>query len=192
MGHTSLRAPFDGVVASILVRQGEAVDGNGQPVLEVAALHPLEVRAPAAPNVAVRLRQAMRVRVRLPAAGLEREGHIVSVAPTADATTGNFLVRVVLDNKEGDLKLGLLAEVAVPLRTWDTALAVASPALVPGTDGGLAVVEVVEGKARTAPVRVAFEGEDHAVLESGVDAGAAIVIEGGYSLPDGTEVEVVP
>lgn len=192
VGHASLRAPFDGVVASILVRQGEAVDGNGQPVLEVAALQPLEVRAPAAPNVAVRLRQDMKVRVRLPAVGLEREGRIVSVAPTADATSGNFLVRVVLDNKDGALKLGLLAEAEVPLRTWEQALAVPSPALVPGTDGGLAVVEVADGKAHTVPVRLAFEGGGHAVLESGVDAGTDVIIEGGYSLPDGSEVEVVP
>jgi multidrug efflux pump subunit AcrA (membrane-fusion protein) len=130
--------------------------------------------------------------VRLPAAGLEREGRIVSVAPMAEATTGNFLVRVVLDNEDGVLKLGLLAEVTVPVRTWDQALAVPSSALVPGADGGLAVVEVAEGKAHTAPVRLAFEGEGHAVLESGVDAGTEVIIEGGYSLPDGTEVEVVP
>ncbi|HET9753527.1 MAG TPA: efflux RND transporter periplasmic adaptor subunit, partial [Myxococcales bacterium] len=45
LGRSELRAPFDGVVAHLFVPAGEPVDAN-RPVVEVARVSPLELRAP--------------------------------------------------------------------------------------------------------------------------------------------------
>lgn len=193
LSRSALIAPFDGVVVAVLVRAGEAVDGNGQPVIEVAGPDPLELRCAVPPRDAARLRAGLAAQVTMESLGLTRPAQVIAVAPAADAQSGNVTVRLRLDNADRALKLGVLGRATVAVGRIDSAIVVPSTALVPGPDGGVAVVVVAAGgKTRTAEVRTAFESAGRAALVSGVDAGEALVVEGGYALPDGSQVEVVP
>lgn len=53
----------------------------------------------------------------------------------------------------------------------------------------MAVVE--DGKVRGVPVTVWAEEEGQAAVRGPLKDGESVVVEGGYSLPDGAEVEVV-
>lgn len=192
LSRSALAAPFDGVVVAVLVRAGEAVDGNGQPVLEVAAPDPLELRCAVPPRDAARLRAGMAAQVTVESLGLTRPAEVHAVAPAADAQSGNVAVRLRLANADGALKLGVLARASVAVGRLESAVVVPSSALVPSPDGGTAVVVVQGGQSQLREVRAAFERGGRAALVSGVDAGEAVVVEGGYALPDGSRVEVVP
>jgi len=91
---TAIKAPFDGIVVAVLVRAGESVDGNGQPVLEVAATDPVELRAAAPPREAIKLRVGMPAKLKLEGLAVEREATVFAIAPAADAASGNVLVRI--------------------------------------------------------------------------------------------------
>src|SRR6185436_7425171 len=122
LSRSALAAPFDGVVVAVLVRAGEAVDGNGQPVLEVAAPDPLELRCAVPPRDAARLRAGMAAQVTVEGLGLTRPAEVYAVSPAADAQSGNVAVRLRLANADGALKLGVLARAAVAVGRLESAV----------------------------------------------------------------------
>jgi len=186
----TIKAPFDGIVVAVLVRGGESVDGNGQPVLEVAATDPVELRAAATPKDVIKFRTGMPARIKLEGLPVEKEGAVFAIAPAADVATGNVLVRVRAANPDHALKLGALARATIVVAHHDDAVSVPTSALVPGPDGGLAVTLLKDGAAVSEPVSVSFTIDGRAVV-SGLDGGEEVIAEGGYSLPDGAKVEVV-
>jgi len=193
LSRTQLRAPFDGVVVAVFLRSGEAVDGSGQPVVEVAAPLPIELKAAVRPSDAALLKPGMAARVKAEALKLERDGTVFAVSPSADVTNGNVLVRVRLENADRALKLGVLGRASVVVLHQDDVVSVPRSALVP-VDGGVGVVLVNGdgGTAEPSPVEVGFTVDGRAVLSAGLDGGEAVVAEGGYALPPGAKVEVVP
>ncbi len=102
-------APFDGVVAERLRERGEAVD-EFTPVINLANLDELylEVFLPAARIRQVRLGEAVRVRLAdLP--GREFTGTVAEVSPSVNPASGDFKVRVLMPNPEGELVAGTTA-----------------------------------------------------------------------------------
>lgn len=188
---TTLTAPFAGVVTAVFIRQGEAVDGTGQPVLQLSATDPVELRAFVPQVEAARLRPGLRAE--LSVEGLEgtRSGEVVLVAPAVDAQSGNVLVRARFPNPDGALRVGGLGRARILLGEEREAVTVPASALLPREDGGLGVALVEEGKVRGVPVTVWAEEEGQAVVRGPLQGGESVIVEGGYSLPDGAEVEVV-
>ncbi len=167
------------------------MDGNGQPVLEVAATDPVELRAAVPPGDASMLRAGMPATLRVEGTAVQRDATVFAIAPAADAATGNILVRVRAGNSDRALKLGVLARAVVLVAHHETAVSVPSSALVPGADGGLAVALVKDGVANSIPVSLAFTTDSRTVVSSGLDGGEEVISEGGYALPDGSKVEVL-
>ncbi|MCY1042259.1 efflux RND transporter periplasmic adaptor subunit [Corallococcus sp. bb12-1] len=191
VGRTSLQAPFDGVVTAVWFRQGEVVDGANPAVLQVSAPDPLELRAFVPAQDAAALQAGQRAVLSVDGPPGTHEGELAAVSPSVDAQNGGVLVRLRFANPEGALRLGTSARARVLLAARGGTLTVPSSALLPLEDGGLAVARVEDGRVHTVPVRVRSEQDGQAVIEGALEAGATIVVEGGYSLPDDAGVEVV-
>lgn len=189
-----LRAPFDGVVLRVLVRAGEAVDGTGQPIVEVGAADPVELRGSLNPEEAAGVTVHAAARVRAAQAGQPPlQGEVVAVAPAADPQSGNVGVRVRLPNPSGRLKLGAPGEAAIAVGHEADAVTVPLRALLPGEDNaGTRVARLDGDTVHLVDVRVRYEQEGRAVVDEGLDGGERVIVEGGYSLPEGTKVEPVP
>jgi RND family efflux transporter MFP subunit len=191
LGRSELRAPFDGVVAHLFAAAGEPLDAN-KPVVEVARISPLELRAPIAPALAARVRPGQPASLHVDAlAARDFPAQVVAISPTIDAATGAALVRLRADNPDGALRIGSFAraQIAVDLRRG--ALRVPEQALLSGPDG--AAVEVVqEGKAKRTPVKVEAKDGRFAAIGEGLAEGAEVIVQGNYALPDGTPVQAQP
>ncbi len=99
-------APFDGVVAERLRERGEAVD-EFTPVISLVNLGQLylEVFLPGARIRDVALGQNVNVTVDdLP--GHAFVGKVAEIAPSVNPASGEFKVRVLLDNRQGELVAG--------------------------------------------------------------------------------------
>ncbi|WP_224364140.1 efflux RND transporter periplasmic adaptor subunit [Hyalangium versicolor] len=188
--HAELKAPFDGLVTAVFFRQGEAVDGNGQPVVQVTATDPLELRAFVTQDEAARLRAGQSAAVSVQGLPEPRTAQVVSVSPAVDAQNGNVLVRIRVPNPEGALRLSGVAQARIVTGEESPAAQVPSSALVPAEDGGLGVALVEEDKVHTVPVTVLSEEAGQAVVQGELKGGESVIVEGGYSLPEGTSVEV--
>lgn len=83
---TSIRAPFDGVVASRLVHPGALVQG-GQPLLHLLRRGIPQVRFALPPSQVQHLALGSRVRVEAPEQGVVLEGRVTQVAPEVDVAS---------------------------------------------------------------------------------------------------------
>ncbi|MCZ0961590.1 HlyD family secretion protein [Paracoccus benzoatiresistens] len=130
---TVLRAPFDGTVANIAIKQGELVSAGAR----LAAVVPdrgMYVEANLKETQLAEVRAGQTARLSVDAfEGPEIEGRVVSVAPAtgavfsllpADNATGNFTkivqrvpVRIELPEGTPGLRAGLSVEVAIDTRT---------------------------------------------------------------------------
>lgn len=137
---TALRAPFNGTVANIAIKQGELVSAGAR----LAAVVPdqgmyVEANLKETQLAEVRVGQVAQLSVDA-FDGSEIEGRVVSVAPAtgavfsllpAENATGNFTkivqrvpVRIALPENTPGLRAGLSVEVAIDTRTGaDTAVA---------------------------------------------------------------------
>ncbi|HEX7843999.1 MAG TPA: efflux RND transporter periplasmic adaptor subunit, partial [Kofleriaceae bacterium] len=108
------RAPIDGVVVSRPVAFGDYV--SEMPPTQVVVLQDqatldLKFRLPERALASVRTGDA--ITVALPALGVSRKAQVSIVAPGVDPRTRTIELTAVLDNRDGALRPGLMADVAL-------------------------------------------------------------------------------
>ena len=182
-----LRAPFDGVVARRLAAAGEPVD-PGRPVIEVARIDVLELRAPVAARLAVRLRAGQAAQALVDASpGESWPASVIAGAPVIDAASGAALVRVRVPNPGLRLKAGSLARARVTLQVHRAVLLVPQQALLEGPEGTMVSV-VEQEKAKRVPVKAGVQEGGQVEILEGLAEGQLVIVQGAYALPDGTPV----
>ena len=190
LGHATLKAPIAGVVAAILVPAGQPVDGNATPVIEVADTRVLDLRAPVAAGQVGALAVGQAAELDVDGIGTVA-GQVEAIAPLVDSATNTVIVRIRIANSDGRLRGGLFARGAI-LGPSHTALAVPRAALLPGEGGSANNVAVVGADGLVAHRTLTLGADAGALVEvtRGLTAGERVIVAGGYSLPDGTKVQV--
>ncbi len=107
----TLRSPVDGTVEEVLIEVGESTEAL-RPVLRLVVTNPLhiEVNAPTAETMRLKVGAPVWLRFRLPDWRGYAEGRIVHIAAVADAASETRLVRVETPNPD-DLPAGCYVEV---------------------------------------------------------------------------------
>lgn len=192
MGYSVITAPRDGVVLRKLVEERELV-GPGTPVLVFGESDGgYVVRAALADREIVNVKLGDKGEIRMDAfPGQLMTGTVVEVASAADERTGMFSIEVRFDSPPPRLVSGLVARLRLePESSAPPLTYVPMAALVEG-DGDRASVFVLDGgKAQKRDVRVAFITADSIALESGLEAGEAVITDGALFLENGEAVEV--
>lgn len=111
-GDSAVRSPIDGVVTAKLKSVGETVTMMPPTVvLVVQDVTVIELRARLPERALATLAPGSTIRMRLPAIGVERTTQIKRINPAIDVLTRTVEVVAELDNADGVLKPGMLAEV---------------------------------------------------------------------------------
>lgn len=142
IANTDVRAPFDGILESVAVEEGDYLAVGGE-VAEVVDLDPLRVTVFVAQQDIARVSEGTPARVRF-ATGAERGGQVDYVAATADEETRTFRVEVAVPNGAGDIPAGVSATVRLPADRV-SAHFVSPAVLTLGDDGALGVKTVGRG-----------------------------------------------
>ena len=189
-----VRAPFDGTVEEISVQVGDYL-APGTPVSTLVDFNRVRVRAGVTASEADTLRSGQRARLSIPAlGGLERDVEVQSVGRLADAATGTYPVELWLDNEDGRVRAGMVAQVRFSAPEDEaTGLLVPRGALV--RRSGELVVFVVEGqgeaqRAVKRSIRLGRQVGDRVEILAGIAAGDRVVIDGLFALSDGAAVVV--
>lgn len=184
-----VRAPRAGIVLRVFRRTGEAVDGTpATPILELADVHVLELRADVSAASLVRLTAGAAATVTLDAlSDRPLAGTLVMVAPAIDPATGLGEVRIALaPPPEGTrLIVGLTGVAVVALGARD-GLVVPLAALRRSPGGGEEVV-VCAGDPLAAAIKevtVGHRGATTAEIVDGLAAGDRIVVDHALGLAD--------
>ena len=181
------RAPFAGTVVDRLVDVGDYAN-EGQAVLRLIRLDRVKVAFDVPEQAVAGLQPGQEKSFTLAALpGREFAGTATFVSSQADRASNSFAAELEADNADGALKAGMIAQVALVRQERAGAIVVPLAAVVP-RKGEHYVFAAVEGRAVRKRVRIAALTGHEAVLESGVEPGDRIVVEGHRGLQDGMKV----
>jgi RND family efflux transporter MFP subunit len=183
----TLKAPVAGYIARRMLEPG-AMAAPGQPVFEIAAMDPLEVSVgvPETDIHLVKVGQAAEVRVpALP--GRTFKGLVKVVGIAADPATRTFLTRVTVPNPGRDLKVGMVAEVAITGSGKVDLTLVPVEAVVHDPQGATLLFQYFPDQRRVYSRRIevgAVYGQEVAV-KAGLKGDESIVVSGQHALRNG-------
>jgi len=193
LGYATIRAPITGIVTDQFQYQGEFAAAGGK-LVTIADISEVIVKAPFADTVAADLKVGDPAAV-LPTdtSSEEMKGRITLLSRSSDPTNRTVEVWVTLANGAGKLRANGAAQVTISAKSKSDAIVVpASAVTLDASNSSEGTVMVVDAQnvARQTKVTIGIRTTDKMEIASGLQGGETVVIEGNFSLPDGTKVEI--
>ena len=193
LSYATIRAPITGIVTDQFQYQGEFAAAGGK-LLTIADISEVIVKAPFADTVAAELKVGDPAAV-VPTdtSSEEMKGRITLLSRSSDPTNRTVEVWVTLANGAGKLRANGAAQVTISANSKSDAVVVpASAVTLDASNANEGTVMVVDAAsvAHETKVTVGIRTKDKIEIASGLQGGETVVIEGNFSLADGTKVEV--
>ncbi len=185
---TTIRAPYHGVVVREITQLGEWLEEGG-PVVELLSLEHLEVAVELPERYFGAVRPQTRARVYFEALpGLEVEGVVRTIIPRADPQAHTFPLKLSIEATEGQIGVGMLARVVLPVGKIHVSRVVPKDAVV--TQGQQQYVYLLtdDGSVRQTPVHTGIGVGSWVEVEGAIQSGQKVVILGNERLRDGQTV----
>ncbi|MDE3158051.1 MAG: efflux RND transporter periplasmic adaptor subunit [Acidobacteriota bacterium] len=190
-GYAVIHSPINGVVADRPLYAGEMASA-GAPLMTVMDISRIVAR------VNVPQTQATAVKIGQPATitetdnGEKLEGKVTVVSPATDPNSTTVQVWITSANPGERFKPGAAVHAAIEIGIIRNALVVPASAILPGEEGGTAVLTVSsDSTAHLRPVEVGVRYGDKAQILNGVQPGEEVVTVGGLGVDDKAKVKVV-
>jgi multidrug efflux pump subunit AcrA (membrane-fusion protein) len=193
LGYATIRSPITGIVTDQFQYQGEFAAAGGK-LVTIADLSEVIVKAPFADTVAKELKVGDPAAV-LPTdtSSEEMKGRITLLSRSSDPTNRTVEVWVTLANGAGKLRANGAAQVTISANSTNDAVVVPTSAVTldaSNADEGTVMVVDATSVAHETKVTVGIRTKDKIEITAGLQGGETVVIEGNFSLADGTRVEV--
>ncbi len=194
-GHTTVVAPYAGVVSNRRRQSGEPVGMNDE-LLTVVNSRILELPGQIGVVDAARVKPGQPVSFRLDAYASETfQGRVARIDPVADAGTRQVGVYIELPNPDGRIVGGQFARGRIELGTEKAVVIPATAVVDAATDGTAGSVFVITDGV-LAKRQVVLGARDDATgmvaIESGLTVGETVLRTPTVSLREGTLVRVLP
>ena len=185
----TVTSPLTGLVASVGIDNGEMA-GPQAIAITVVQLDTVKVKVQLSENVIVSIKPGAEVPVIINSLNKTVTGTVISVAPKADSTTRAFPVEIQINNEQGDIKAGMVAQLALATGVSKGAVTVPADALLE-RDGQYSVFVVEDGKAKEISVKKGITSGELVEIKEGLQEGQAVILSGNHLVTDGQKVEVV-
>jgi RND family efflux transporter MFP subunit len=184
-----VRAPVDGQVIAYDLKLGEWVTQNKE-LYQIANFEQIQVLIGVPARHVNTVPEGAPVALAVPELGAKLTGRIQAVVRHVDAQSGNFQMRVVVENHKGLVLSGLLAQVTVPTGAPSVVKVVPRDAIVRRGEATQVVV-VRENTAQVVPVKVAGGlGDGVIVVAAELKPKEQVVVRGNERLFPGMPVSV--
>jgi HlyD family secretion protein len=189
LDETTIKAPFDGVIAELYITEGSTVGPQTPIALQVSEAVEVTIEVEESRIGQVEKGQSASLQVSA-YPGQEFPAVVTSVAPVADQETRTFTVKVTPTDEEGRLRSGMYATALLLIDEMQDTLLVPNDAVV--TIDGQTMVYVIDGnQVEQRPVTTGLSNNGQIEIVSGLEAGETVVTAGQANLIDGANVEVV-
>jgi membrane fusion protein (multidrug efflux system) len=200
LGYTDITAPIAGRIGRTGVTKGNVVSPESGVLAVIVSQDPMHVTFPVSQRELLQLddrrRQAdpagIKVLIRFSDETVyDQVGRIEFVDVTVDRATDAVSVRALMPNPTGRLIDGQLVRVALEATKPDEKLTVPQAALV-ADQAGLYVFVVEDGKAQMRRLKIGQEIGADVVVEEGLGAGDAVIVQGLQGMRPGIPVRAGP
>jgi len=184
---TTIRAPYEGVITSRYVMEGEYAN-TGEPAFEITDLSVLEAEMDIPERYAGSIPKGLKAKLTFTANFQTYNGVVSHVNPSIDPSTGTFTIKVKVKNPDYTLPSGLFCTSSLELPTFKDQPAVPEEAL--NEDEGQAIVWVIkDGKAQKRQVTKGVTQGNWVMIDSGLKIGEQVAVSGTSTLIDGYPVK---
>ncbi|HOY27669.1 MAG TPA: efflux RND transporter periplasmic adaptor subunit [Flavobacteriales bacterium] len=184
-----LVAPITGVITARTIEQG-AMAAPGQPAFTIVRTDRMDARLTVPESEVGRIRSGMEVKVHVPTLDTILNGTVALVNPKADDLSRTFVVKVKLDNADGALLPGMLAEAVVATGKGRAVLSIPAKVVVRDADGiTYAFVDGGNGQAVRRRISTgAMHGDNLVEVTDGLKANDRVIVAGQTRLKDGSAI----
>ncbi|MDZ7805599.1 MAG: efflux RND transporter periplasmic adaptor subunit [Gracilimonas sp.] len=191
LAYTTIRAPFDGVVARRFVSEGDMA-APGHPLVAVADPGAIKITANVSEQWIGKITEGSEVKVNIESAGIyDASATLIAVSEAGDPMSRQFAVEAKLNDDElsTHLKTGMFAQIGMNLGS-DEALYVPKVALI--TRGQLTGIYTLtdDDKAVLRWVRLGQSSGDQVEVLSGLTAGERYIAEADENIRQGLTLNI--
>jgi membrane fusion protein (multidrug efflux system) len=207
LGYTRVESPISGITSRAVASEGTLVSGPGVLLTTVTQTDPMYVifGIPDRERLAIR-RDVEAGRLKLPADGrfkatikladgsvYERPGVVGFTDVRVNQQTGTSEARAELPNPDGQLRAGEFVRIVLHGAVRPGAIVVPQRAVMESPKGKYVYIVDAENKAQIRPVEAGEWTDDGWIINSGIQPGDRVVVEGVVKLslmPPGVPVQV--
>lgn len=187
----TLKAPFAGIVTSRNVEVGDIL-GSGMPAFRIIDVSKVKVQAGIPEKYIVDFRVGNDVEVKFDSIpGKNFSGKINYIAPEASSSVRTFLAEIIVDNKNGLIRAGIMGDALILRKKYDDALVVPMDALIDTQNGRILYVARENNTAEERSVTTGSSSNDVVMITSGLTAGEKIIVKGQHDLANGEPFNII-
>lgn len=188
IGDCSVTSPMNGVITARNIEIGGFAT-QAMPSFTVMDLSTIKVEVGVSEQGVNAIKPGDTVSVKMTGASAEPFiGTIATVSPATGAT-GTYSVKVELDNANGLIKSGMLAEVSFTTEQSDDAIVLASDTIL--SKDGETYVYLVDGQTvKKALITIGIESGESTEVLSGLAVGDFVITRGQTYVSDGEQVTI--
>ncbi len=200
LGYTEIKAPISGLIGRTSVTRGNVVGPDSGVLTTIVSQDPMYVTIPVSQREFLQLEgEKRRAGGGALTAGLrfsdgsayEFPGKFNFVDVSVDRATDSVLVRASVPNPKGQLIDGQLVKVSVQGDKPEEKILVPQAALI-ADQQGVYVFIVEDGKAAVRRLKIGGESGPNAIIDSGLQGGEQVIVEGLEALRPGAPVIAAP
>ncbi|HWB82966.1 MAG TPA: efflux RND transporter periplasmic adaptor subunit [Bryobacteraceae bacterium] len=190
LAYSEIRSPISGVISDRPLYTGEMASA-GSPLVTVMNITRVVARINVPHDQAGQLKVGDAATLTSSDSSQQFPGKVTVVSPATDPNATTIQVWVEANNPGGRLKPGASVRAVIVAATIPNAVVVPLAALLPGSEGGTAVMVVTaDSVAHEHKVEVGAREQDRAQILSGVSPGDRVVVVGGVGLEDKAKVQI--
>ena len=185
-----INSPLKGTVKTRFVKVGEFVR-KGDRLAEILEVDRILVKVNIPEQEILQIKIGQKVDITLYILGNKIfEGQVKKIGLEADASNRTFPVQIEVDNRERELRPGMLARVTFTQRVDQDQVVIPRHTIME-RDSGRIVYVVDNGKAFQREVSIGISQREKVQILMGLSKGEQLVVEGHTKLTDGEEINIV-
>ena len=206
LGYTTIKSPLNGLSGSSNFREGSLITPSGTSgfLTTIVQLNPMWINFGVGENEVLKLR-AQQEAGQLKGPGLGKaevdviladgstypqKGRIIFVDPVVNTDTGTYNIRAEVPNSGNQLRPGQFVRVQIKGAFRPDAIMVPQVAVMQGPNGKFVFVVGPDNTAQPKPVQVGEWYGDQWIINSGLQAGDRVVVDGAVRLQPGAPVQI--
>lgn len=190
LNYSRIISPIHGVIAEKNVSVHDMAV-MGRPIVRVVNLDRLEIEVGVNDQQVARLQKGNKAHIRWTAyPDRAFEGTVTHVGMQSNQDTRTFPVIIELDNKEGLIKGGMIADVTIRLNSLENAIVIPFSLVLKSQDGNYVYIEKNGRAIKQSVVLDDLQGE-LVRISQGLSAGDHLIIEGNNYVADQSAVQVI-
>jgi RND family efflux transporter MFP subunit len=187
----TLEAPFSGVITMRKTEIGDVL-GPGTPAFRIIDIDRVKVQAGIPEKYIGGFKAGNRVLIRFDSIpGREFEGKINYIAPEASSSIRTFPAEMVVENRQGLIKAGIMGNAQILKKVHPDAVMVPLNAVIQTQNGRVAFVLRQDNTAEERTVEVGPASELMIKIEKGISPGDRVIVKGQHQIANGEKVRVV-